>query len=201
MFLYNIWMEHILAGSGLYGQNLLSQWRQDVKPEAWAENNPLVKAVRSIHLWTRKKAFCTPPDSQPPAPGHLNTHTLTVQTHTHTHTSTHIQECFAWIWDPHIDVRPPAPSVLSASVCDGDCSVCMCVEFCWDVCVCVCATHAANTLQHLGRSLHRLGNGWSENTHLASSLLKDREEEEERVRKKEGRVEVTRKRGGSNEQN
>lgn len=58
--------------------------------------------------------------------------------------------------------------------------VCIC-------CVCVCITHAANTLQHLGRSLRPLGNDWSGNTHLASGLKRDGEEEEGRVRKMVGK--------------
>lgn len=130
-----------LKGSELYRLNSLSQWRQDVKPESWAENNPLVKAVLSIHLW--KKALWTPPDSQPAAPGHLNTHTLSVQTHTYTH----IQECFAWIWHPCIDVRPPSPSVLSVCARETVGRVLHFAEMCvsarhWlcrlNVCLCVC---------------------------------------------------------------
>lgn len=123
--------------SGLYRPNLLSQWRQDVKPESWAENNPLVKAVLSIHLWKKRSFLYTPRLPTPCTWAFKHIHSLYRQTHTYTN----IQECFAWIWHPCIDVRPPAPSVLSVSVCDGDCGVCVCVEFCCSAVMWVCAHH------------------------------------------------------------
>jgi len=51
----------------------------------------------------------------------------------------------------------------------------------------VCVTHAADTLQNLGRSLRRLGNGLSGNTHLASGLEEEEATERKRRRKRRRR--------------
>lgn len=79
------WNISKLKGSELYRLNSLSQWRQDVKPESWAENNPLVKAVLSIHLWKKKLSE----HPQTPNPLHLGiqTHIRSLYRHTLTHTS------------------------------------------------------------------------------------------------------------------
>ena len=70
--------------------------------------------------------------------------------------------------------------VCSVEMCAH--TVCTAGSMC--LCVYVCVTHAADTLQNLGHSLHRLGNDLSGNTHLASNLKKGRAEEEKRVRRR-----------------
>lgn len=137
-------MEHIPCkpkGSGLYEQNLISKWRcvkEDVKPESRAENNPLVKVVLSIHLW-KKKAFCTPPDSQPHAPGHLNT-----RTHTHTHLSRNAlleSDIRALMSAHHPLLSFLYPCVMETVRCVCVlCSVemCVCIPIAGSVKVCLC---------------------------------------------------------------
>lgn len=201
-------MEHILAnwkGSQLYRLNPLSQWRQDVKPESWAENNPLVKAVLSIYLW-KKSSLNTPRLPTPCTWAFKHTYAFCTDTHLRTYPGMFYLNLTSMHWCP--------PTLPFCPFCERDrnCGVCLLhfAEMCvlahhgscrLNACLCVClrppafailsqmpacATYAADTLRHLGHSLRRLGNGWSGNTHLASSLWKDGEEEGECERKKVG---------------
>lgn len=143
-------MEHILCkpkGSGLYEQNLLSQWRQDVKPESWAENNPLVKAVLSIHLWKKKPFLHTPRLPTPCTWAFKHTYTHCTDTHLHTPPGTLCLNLTSVHWCPptipfcpfciRVWRRLYVCCVLLRCVCSAG-SMCVCI--CLFICKCVCVS-------------------------------------------------------------
>lgn len=124
-----------------------------MKPESWAENNALVKAVLSIPLWKKQQLSAHP---QTPNPMHLGiyTHMHTLYRHLHTPSGTLRLNLTSVHWyPPTIPFCPFYPHVMETVVCAvlfasvwlsnvslHVCVHCVFLRQCVYVCVCVSLT-------------------------------------------------------------